>query len=383
MKIAYCTPSLYMAGGVERVLTTKMNWLVEHTDHEVYVILTDGAGQPPFYPLDPRVHVIQLDINFEQLWHLSFLKKGLVFMRKQRQYKKALKKALLEIRPDITDSLMRREINFITSIKDGSLKIGELHVNRNNYRNFEANETNFVKRLFEKYWMGQLLRKVKKLDRFVVLSNEDAANWHELDNVHVIPNPLPQLYTQHATLQNKTVVACGRYVYQKGFDLLIETWRYVHERHADWKLEVYGKGERDVYQQQVEDLQFGDCIKLNGPTSDIESKYATSSIFVLSSRFEGFGMVLIEAMNCGVPCVSFACPCGPKDIITNGKDGILVPNGDVKALADGVCRLIEDEALRKQMGSAALARSLCYKTENVMQQWVGLFDELDSKLGDK
>lgn len=378
MKIAFCTPSLYMAGGVERVLTTKMNWLVEHTDHEVYVILTDGVGQSPFYPLDSRVHVIQLDINFEQLWHLSFLKKGFVFLRKQRQYKKALEKALLEIRPDITDSLMRREINFITSIKDGSLKIGELHVNRNNYRNFEANETNVVKRLFEKYWMGQLLRKVKKLDRFVVLSNEDAANWHELDNVHVIPNPLPQLYTQHSTLQNKTVVACGRYVYQKGIDLLIEAWRYVHVRHSDWTLEVYGKGDRDVYQQQLEDLHLGDSIKLNGPTSDIESKYASSSIFVLSSRFEGFGMVLIEAMNCGVPCVSFACPCGPSDIITDGKDGILVSNGDVNALADGICRLIEDEDLRKQMGGAALARSLYYKAENVMLQWVELFRSLST-----
>lgn len=376
MKIVYCTPSLYIAGGVERVLTTKMNWLVEHTEHEVYVILTDGAGQPPFYPLDPRVHVIQLDINFEQLWHLSFLKKGFVFMRKQRQYKKELKKALLEIRPDITDSLMRREINFITSIKDGSVKIGELHVNRNNYRNFEANETNFVKRMFEKYWMGQLLRKVKKLDRFVVLSNEDAANWHELDNVHVIPNPLPQIYTQHSTLQKKTVVACGRYVYQKGFDLLIEAWRYVHERHADWKLEVYGKGDRDVYQQQVEDLQLGDCIKLNCPTPDIESKYAASSIFVLSSRFEGFGMVLIEAMNCGVPCVSFACPCGPKDIIKDGTDGLLVENGNVQQLADKMIWMIEHEDERKKMGQKALDASLRYTIDSVMPLWISLFTQL-------
>lgn len=376
MKIAYCTPSMYLAGGVERVLTTKMNWLVEHTEHEVYVILTDGAGKEPYYPLDPRVHVVQLDINFEELWHLSFLKKAFVFLRKQRQYKKALKKALFEIRPDVTDTLMRREVNFISKIKDGSIKIGELHVNRKNYRNFEANETNCIKRLFEKFWMHQLVGKVKQLDRFVVLSQEDADNWVELHNVHVIPNPLPQLYTKHSDLQNKRVIACGRYVYQKGFDLLIEAWKIVNEHHPDWQLDIYGKGERDEYQQQVEEAGLVGKVNLNAPTSDIESKYAECSIFVLSSRFEGFGMVLIEAMNCGLPCVSFACPCGPRDIIEDGKNGILVPALDVNALADGICRLIEDDNLRMSLGKAALHRSLDYETDKVMQRWVELFKSL-------
>ena len=376
MKIAYCTPSLYLAGGVERVLTTKMNWLVEHTEHEVYVILTDGAGKEPYYPLDTRVHVVQLDINFEELWNLSFLKKGLVFLRKQRQYKKALTRTLMEIRPDVTDTLMRREVNFIAKIKDGSVKIGELHVNRKNYRNFEANETNFVKRIFEKFWMNQLVSKVKRLDRFVVLSQEDADNWVELSNVHVIPNPLPQLYTKHSTLQNKRVVACGRYVYQKGFDLLIDAWKYVNEKHPDWQLDIYGKGERGEFEKQVMNCGLQGKVNLNGPTTDIESKYAESSIFVLSSRFEGFGMVLIEAMNCGVPCVSFACPCGPADIIQDGENGILVPALDVKALADGICRLIEDEPLRQRLGQKALARSMNYETSQVMQKWVSLFKAL-------
>lgn len=376
MKLAFCTPSLYLAGGVERVLTTKMNWLVEHTEHEVYVILTDGADKEPYYPLDPRVHVVQLGINFEELWHLSFLKKAFVFLRKQRQYKKALKKALFEIRPDVTDTLMRREVNFISKIKDGSIKIGELHVNRKNYRNFEANETNCIKRLFEKFWMHQLVGKVKQLDRFVVLSQEDADNWVELHNVHVIPNPLPQLYTKHSDLQNKRVIACGRYVYQKGFDLLIKAWKIVNEHHPDWQLDIYGKGEREEYQQQVEEAGLVGKVNLNAPTSDIESKYAECSIFVLSSRFEGFGMVLIEAMNCGLPCVSFACPCGPRDIIEDGKNGILVPALDVNALADGICRLIEDDSLRMSLGKAALHRSLDYETDKVMQRWVELFKSL-------
>lgn len=373
MKIAYCTPSLYLAGGVERVLTTKMNWLVEHTDMEVYVILTDGAGKAPYYPLDPRVKVVQLGIDFEELWHLSFLKKGLVYLKKQRQYKKALKKALFDIRPDITDTLMRREVNFINDIKDGSKKIGELHVNRKNYRNFEANETNFIKRFFEKYWMNQLLKKVKKLERFIVLSEEDARNWHELDNVHVISNPLPQLYSQRASLDAKKVVACGRYVYQKGFDLLIDAWKPVHAKHPDWQLDVYGKGEREPYQKQVEQLNLTSSLHLNKETTDIESKYAESSIFVLSSRFEGFGMVLIEAMNCGVPCVSFACPCGPSDIINDGVDGLLVEAGNVEQLAEKICWMMEHETERKEMGSKALAASERYSLSAIMNKWVELF----------
>lgn len=376
MKIVYCTPSLYIAGGVERVLTSKMNWLVEHTDMEVYVVLTDGVGKDPYYPLDPRVKVIQLGIDFEELWHLSFLKKGLVYLKKQRRYKKELERVLMQLRPDITDTLMRREVNFLSKIKDGSHKVGELHVNRKNYRNFEANETNWLKRIFEKLWMRQLLNKIKKLDRFVVLSDEDARNWQELSNVEVIPNPLPQLYSQRSTLENKKVVACGRYVYQKGFDILIEAWKKVSSMHPDWQLNIYGKGEREPYQRLVDESGLNATLHLCEATTDIESKYAESSIFVLSSRFEGFGMVLIEAMNCGVPCVSFACPCGPSDIITDGVDGLLAENGDAEQLAEKICWMIEHEDERKAMGQKAYDASFRYTIDSTMERWKALFERL-------
>ena len=376
MKIVYCTPSLYIAGGVERVLTSKMNWLVEHTDMEVYVVLTDGVGKDPYYPLDPRVKVIQLGIDFEELWHLSFLKKGLVYLKKQHRYKKELERVLMQLRPDITDTLMRREVNFLPKIKDGSHKVGELHVNRKNYRNFEANETNWLKRIFEKLWMRQLLNKIKKLDRFVVLSDEDARNWQELSNVEVIPNPLPQLYSQRSTLENKKVVACGRYVYQKGFDILIEAWKKVSSMHPDWQLNIYGKGEREPYQRLVDESGLNATLHLCEATTDIESKYAESSIFVLSSRFEGFGMVLIEAMNCGVPCVSFACPCGPSDIITDGVDGLLAENGDAEQLAEKICWMIEHEDERKAMGQKAYDASFRYTIDSTMERWKALFERL-------
>ena len=135
-KIVYCTPALYMAGGVERVLTLKANYFADKFDYDITIILTEGKGKPLFYPLSDKINIINLDINFEELWTCSFLKKIYIYIKKQRIFKKKLTAELMRIRPDITISLLRREINFFINIKDGSKKIGEIHVNRANYRNF-------------------------------------------------------------------------------------------------------------------------------------------------------------------------------------------------------------------------------------------------------
>lgn len=375
-KIAYCTPSLYIPGGVERVLTTKANYLAEKAGYEVYIILTDGKGKDPYYALSPKVRLIQLDLNFEELWHRPFWKKILLYLKKQRRYKKALTETLLNIRPDITVSLLRREINFITTIKDGSKKIGELHVNRLNYRNFEQDETNFIKEWFSKYWMKSLVKKLKHLDKFIVLSQEDKLNWPELKNVEVISNPLSFETDRCSELTSHNVIAVGRYTYQKGFDLLIQAWNLVYQKHPDWQLFIYGKGEKTEYQELIHQLSLENCCHTEDAVPHIIDKYCKSSIFVLSSRFEGFGLVLTEAMQCGLPCVSFACPCGPKDIITPGENGYLAENGKIEELAEKILLLIEDEPKRIKMGKNAKASSRQYSEENIMKQWIRLFENL-------
>ena len=377
-RIAYCTPSLYIAGGVERVLTTKANYFADVLGYEIYIILTDGKGKEPYYKLSPKIKVIHLDINFEELWHLSFLRKIPVYLKKQRVFKRKLTEVLMDIKPDITVSLLRREINFITSIRDGSKKVGEIHVNKLNYRNFEANDTNIVKELFSKWWMRNLLSKLKKLDRFVVLSHEDKGYWYELDNVEVISNPLSFIPRKECTLDSHRVIAVGRYVYQKGFDLLLDAWKIVNKKHPTWELHVYGNGDKTPYVEQVHHNDIKNCF-LEDAVNNIDEKYAESSIFVLSSRFEGFGMVLAEAMSCGLSCVSFACPCGPKDMISDGIDGLLVENGNVEELANKICCLIENEDLRKEMGKRAKINIQRYKEENIMEQWQNLFNELLSE----
>ena len=170
-RIVYCTPALYFAGGMERVLTMKANYFAEHFGYDVTIILTDGKEKPIFYPLSDKVKVINLDIGFEELWTCSFLKKIFFYLKKQHLYKKLLNRELMRIRPDITVSMLRREINFINDIQDGSKKIGEIHINRANFRNFEGN--NALKNLFSKFWMNSLLSKLLRLDRFVVLTEKD------------------------------------------------------------------------------------------------------------------------------------------------------------------------------------------------------------------
>ena len=376
MKIAYCIPSLYISGGMERVLTIKANYFADELGYDVTIIMTDGGMKPPYYELSPKVHLIQLNIDFEVLWTLPLFKKALVYLEKQRLYRRKLTECLLRLKPDITVSMLRREINFICDIHDGSIKIGEIHINRDNFRDFDGRDKNPIKKLASEIWMKQLIRQLKRLRLFVCLTEEDKAKWTELDNVIVMPNPLSFNTKNYSNCEKKRVIAVGRYVPQKGFDLLIEAWRNVADEHPDWSLFVYGEGNKEPYQKLVDKYNLNNCCHLESAKSDIAEFYANSSIFVLSSRFEGFGIVLLEAMSCGVPVVSFACPCGPRDIVHDGIDGLLVSNGDTGQLAVKINYLIENNDERKQMGLHAKENAKRYDITGIGQRWKNVFEKL-------
>lgn len=379
-KIVFCTPALYSAGGVERVVSFKASYFAEQLGYDVTIIVTEGRGRDCYFPLSDKVKVINLELGFEELWRASFMKKVFLYLSKQRQYKRLLKAELMRIRPDFTISMLRREINFLTDIQDGSLKIGELHVNRANYRNFEVNDTNLVKSLFAKFWMKSLVGKLRHLDRLVVLTDKGKSDWPELANVTVIPDPIPLQTEVVSQLKEKRVVTIGRYAYQKGYDLLLHIWSEVEKRIPDWSLSIYGMGNQSQYSQLMKNLGIDAqrCL-LNGPVNDVSKIYGESSVFVLSSRFEGFGLVLAEAMSCGVPVVSFDSPYGTSDIITDGVDGFLIKDWDEKAFADKVCLLIEDADLRQQMGQAAIHSSQRFQPDRIILEWQKLFESLCSK----
>ena len=377
LKIVYCTPALYMAGGVERVLTLKANYFVDHFGYDITIILTEGKDKPSFYPLSNKIKIVNLDLNFEELWTCSFVKKIFVYLKKQYRFKKLLKKELFRLRPDVTVSLLRREINFINDIKDGSKKIGELHINRANYRNFDKSQSNVAKLLFSKLWMNNLLGNLKKLNRLVVLTEEDKAAWVELYNVVTIPNPLPFSSSSVSSLNNKRVIVVGRYCHEKGYDYLLQAWAKVQIECYDWQLSIFGDGDKSVYERMIDDLRIdrSRCV-LNGRTLDIQSEYVNSSLAVCSSRFEGFGLSIIEAMECGLPVVAFDCPWGPRSIISDNEDGILVEKGNIDRLAEYMIILMQDAEKRRCMSENAIRNVQRFKIENIAQQWKNLFEEL-------
>ncbi|NBK99987.1 MAG: glycosyltransferase family 4 protein [Erysipelotrichia bacterium] len=380
LKIAYCIPSLYYPSGMERVLTLKANYFSQVFGYEIHIILTDGKNKEPYYELDPSIRIHQLDINYDDLYELPLHKRLLRYLQKQSLFQKRLSKCLNEIKPNITISLLRREINFIGNLKDGSIKLGEIHFNRSNYRDFHDNHLPvFFQKIIKSFWIKQLIKQLKKLETFIVLTNEDALEWTELSNVKVIHNPLPFLPEKQSNLENKQVIAVGRYMPQKGFDRLIDAWKIVSQKHPDWVLKIYGDGMRDKLQEQINRLNIKQSCVLEHSVSDIVEKYCESSIFTLSSRFEGFGMVIIEAMACGVPPVSFDCPCGPKDIIEDKKNGLLVPNGDVLTLADKICFLIENKDIRKTMGNEAKKSVQKFQIDRIASQWKNLFENIVEK----
>lgn len=376
-RIVYVVGDLSYPNGMSRVLSQKVNYLAEHTDYELYVVLTEKASLPWYYELSSKVKYVNFDINFDNLYTMPLYKRLWAYRKKQRTYKKLFTNYLMQVRPDITVSVMRREINFINDISDGSKKVGEIHFNKKTYRTINRSFLpSFVNNYLTQKWQASLEHEIRRLDKFVVLTREDFSYWQGFDNIEVIPNPIYTYPEVASTCDSHQVIAVGRYTWQKGFDLLIAAWQKVVQRHPDWQLRIYGAGNPTTYRRMVAEYELQSSLKCEDATNDVYQKYCESSIFVLSSRFEGLPLVLIEAMSAGLPCVSFTCPCGPRDVISDGEDGILIENGNITKLADGICRLIEDEPLRKQFGNAARKNATRYLESNIMDRWIQLFESL-------
>lgn len=377
LKIAICLPSLHLVGGMEKVLTIKSNHFAEVFGYDVTIILTDSKEKAPYFTLSKKVRVINLDIDFENIRPYSLLIKILLYLYKQVLFRNRLSKLLNTIKPDITISMLRREINFITYIKDGSKKIGEMQFNRLNYRNFDMSDRFlFIKHILSKIWMKQLIFNLKRTDKFVVLSKEDKERWPELKNITVIHNPIEKLPERVSDCSSKKVIAAGRFVEQKGFDMLIDCWRIINDRHPDWSLHIYGEGDRTPFNEQIVRNGIEKTCTTHEVKRDLSEMFCESSIFAFSSRFEGFALVLTEAMSFGVPPVAFSCPCGPKELIKDGFNGLLVSPGNISEFADKVCFLIENENIRKTMGKNARERAKDFTIDILAKEWEKLFNSL-------
>ena len=376
-KIVYCTPALYSAGGTERVVSLKANYFAYVLGYDVTIIVTDGRNSNSFFHLSDKVKVINLGLNFEEIWNIPFIKKVFLYLKKQRNYKKLLKSELMRIRPDITITTLRREINFIIEINDGSRKIGEQHLSRSNYRKTDPRFTNICEKIFFGWWKNEVVSSIMKLDKLVVLTPDAASEWPEVKNIMMIPDPLPIKVDRCSTTSYKRVITIGRYSFEKGYDLLLKVWSIVEKKLSDWQLDIFAMGDPTPYVKMMDDLSIDKkrC-HLNSSVVDVEDEYMKSSILVQPSRTEGFGLVIVEAMSCGLPVVSFDCENGPRSIITNGEDGFLIPPFDVEMFANSLMRLMSDDDLRESMGEKGKQNSQRYDIDIVGQQWKQLFDEL-------
>lgn len=381
MKIVYIYTALVTVGGADRVVTEKANYLAEVLGHDVYIITDSQNGRQPVFPLSTKVKHIDLDINFDKQYHHGLAIRAYYYFSLMHLYKKRLGKLLDEIKADVVITTLGRDLDFLTKLKDGSKKVGESHIAKQYTRNFHLMEARgFPYKQIAKYWRRKQEKAVKKLDAFVVLTQYDAASWEEIKVANIIPNSLPFYTEESSSLDKKRIITVGRLSEQKGFDLLVSAWSFITKKHPDWEIHLYGEGElENELKKSITQNGIEDSFIIHRPVKNIKEKYLESSIYVMSSRFEGFGMVLIEAMACGVPCISFDCPHGPSYIIKDGEDGILVENGNVEQLAEAISTLIIDTDKRVAMGKAAKQNVLRYSQENIMKQWESLFYKLTNQ----
>lgn len=379
MKIIYCIRATYNPGGMERVLLNKVSYLTSICGWEILIVTTDQQGRFPFYPFPKGIRMIDLGINYADDNKKSVIKKIIGYLRRKRLHKRRLEALLHKEKPDIVVSLYPSESSFIPDIKDGSKKVLELHFCK--YFRLQYGRKGLLG-IIDKWRTHQDERIVRRFDKFVVLTNEDKEYWGNLHNIEVIPNAAMNMGGHFSDVANHRVIAVGRLDYQKGFDRLIQAWCYIQRdgRYQDWHLDIFGQGEwHEMLENMISERNLNDSIRLNNPTNQIGREYAQSSLIVMTSNYEGFGMVLVEAMACGVPAVAFDCKCGPRDIISDGENGLLVPNGDIPGLAGAMMKLMGDYELRRRMSGKARQVVDTYSEKAVMDKWVRLFTSLAVK----
>lgn len=374
MKILYQIHSIYNPGGMERVLLNKVTYLVEKMGWEVTVVTTDQKGRSPFYPFPEDVRMIDLGINYSDDNGKPFFKKLAGYFKRRKEHKARLKALLEKERPDVVDCFYPGECSFVPGLKDGSRKVMELHQSK--LFHYQYNRSGLMG-LADKVRARMDERLVRKFDRFVVLTQEDKQMWGEMPGIRVIPNAANFIAENYSDCSAKRVIAVGRLDYQKSFDRLIMAWEKVVQKRPDWRLDIFGQGEwKEMLQKMIDDRGLQDVVRVNAPTKNIGKEYSESSMLVMSSHYEGFPMVMVEAMACGLPAVSFDFKCGPKDIIKDGENGVIVPDGDIDALAEAMMKLMGDDELRKRMGEEAKKVVETYSEEKVMSKWMKLYEEV-------
>lgn len=373
MRIVYSILGTFNSGGMERVLANKANYFAA-LGYDVNIVTTDQKGRSSYFQLDNRIKQYDLDINYHDNESKNLLVKLLTYPQKQKLHKIKLEELLRKLKADIVISMFDNDSSFVYKLNDGSKKILEIHFSR--FKRIQYGRKGILG-IIDKYRSINDLKLAQKYDRFVVLTEEDKSYWGNLSNIEVIPNANSFIPSDRASLMNKRIIAVGRYDYQKGFDELIKIWKTIYGQNPDWRLDIFGNGPlKGELQDMIKDLNLLDVVRLHPPVKDIEKEYLESSILVMTSRYEGLPMALLEAQACGLPMVAYACKCGPKDIIKDGINGYLIPEGECQLMSDKLLTIINNIELRKKMGTMSEQLSHNFSEEHVMKLWTNLFERL-------
>ena len=369
MRVLYIFRSLAVWGGIERVLVDKMNYLASVLGYEVYMLTTCQGNHPVPYHLDSAVHLDDLGIQFHRQYQYRGLRKILDGYERTRLFEKRLSERLLVISPDVIVCTTADPVYSIAKVKGKIPLIVESHS--------ICSRTFGGKGLRQRY-VAHLLRKgLKKASCVVALTEGDAVDWRAFHPiVKVIPNIVHLNEGCVSNYQNKRAIWVGRFDYQKRPMEIIKIWRQIHPVFPDWHLDIYGDGEQKQELQNA--IGFRNMnIHLHEPTNHIFEAYRNSSILVVTSLYEPFGLVIPEAMSCGLPVVSYNSPYGPSSIITDEIDGFCVENDNMALFTRRLEQLMGDQSLRIMMGSVAVESSKRFTSQHIMPEWNVLFDRLE------
>lgn len=374
MKILFLIGGLSNSGGMERILTFQANYFADKLGYDVSILTYEQSKQSDFFSLSnkvKRIFILPLkETHQNKLFNLYLLKKYLKVLEQE------VEKILFQESFDICLSF-GIEARFLYKINDDSKKIIEFHFSKDFYK---QDAGTFIQRIWRKYRFKKSIAKTKKYHKMVVLTETDKSFWKKyLDNVVAINNPNVIETITKSTLENKIAISLGRLTHQKGFDRLIEIWDLLPKYNQDWELHIYGNGsDYDILKTQIAKKNLEDQIKIFAPVKDVNAIYENASLYLMASRFEGFGLVLVEAMSFGLPVISYDV-IGPNELVNNNYNGYLIENGNKLDFAKKINLLIESEAKRKELGANSLEFVKKFSPEIKMKEWVKLFEEVLKK----
>lgn len=369
MKILYIFRSLAVYGGIERILVDKMNFMSDRYGVDVFLLTSDQGSHPISFNLSNSVHHEDFNICFYRQYRFYGLRRLIVTWKLNHKYRYLLADRIRKINPDIIICTTADRIGTIAKLKGSIPLVVESHsicIRTLNHGRIW---------LQRKIYRHRFLRSLCKADMIVALTEGDAKEWRKYHpQVMVIPNFVHPHEKHMSDCTSKKVIFVGRFDYQKRAQDAIRIWRKVREQHPDWVLDIYGDG--DMYQEISSLASSVGGVVVNQPTPQIFQAYQDCSFLISTSLFEPFGLVISEAMSCGLPVVAFDCPYGPADIISDGIDGYIVRNRDFLLFSKRVSELIESFDLRQKMGRFGVQSSRRYQIEAIMALWLSLFMKL-------